>query len=74
MCMYIDIVPNRTSSPAVLLRESFRIKGKTAKRTLANISHFADGRCSYLKKFLGKKKEERQEILFDGMNSTITIS
>jgi hypothetical protein len=56
--MYIDIVPNRTSSPAVLLRESFRIKGKTAKRTLANISHFADGRCSYFEK-VPRQKEGR---------------
>ena len=37
--MYIDIVPNRNSPPAVLLREAWRENGKIKKRTLANLSH-----------------------------------
>ena len=36
--MFIEIVPNRTSPPAVLLRESWREDGKVKKRTLANLS------------------------------------
>jgi hypothetical protein len=36
--MYIDVVPNRASPPAVLLRETERIGAKTVKRTLANLS------------------------------------
>ncbi len=36
--MYIDIVPNRNSPPAVLLREGWREGGKVRKRTLANLS------------------------------------
>jgi transposase len=36
--MYIDVVPNRSSPPAVLLRESVREGGKIHKRTLANLS------------------------------------
>ncbi len=36
--MYIAIVPNRNSPPAVLLREDHREGGKTIKRTLANLS------------------------------------
>ncbi len=36
--MYIDVVPNRNSPPAVLLREDRREGGKTVKRTLANLS------------------------------------
>ena len=36
--MYIDIVPNRNSPPAVLLRESKREKGKIVKTTVANLS------------------------------------
>ncbi|MGB5929568.1 MAG: IS1634 family transposase [Cyclobacteriaceae bacterium] len=37
--MYIDIVPNRNSAPAILLRESYRDEnGKVKKRTLANLS------------------------------------
>jgi hypothetical protein len=36
--MYIDTVPNRSSPPAILLRESDREGGKVKKRTLANLS------------------------------------
>ena len=36
--MHIDIVPNRNSPPAVLLRESYRQGNKVRKRTLANLS------------------------------------
>jgi transposase len=38
--MYIEIVPNRNSPPAVLLREGWREGSKTLKRTLANLSHW----------------------------------
>ena len=38
MPMYIESVPNRSSPPAVLLRESWRENGKIRKRTLANLS------------------------------------
>jgi hypothetical protein len=36
--MHIDVVPNRGSAPAILLRESYREDGKTKKRTLTNLS------------------------------------
>lgn len=36
--MYIDVVPNRNSPPAVLLRETQRVGSKTVKTTLANLS------------------------------------
>ena len=36
--MHIDIVPNRKSRPAILLRESYREDGKVKKRTVANLS------------------------------------
>jgi transposase len=36
--MYIDVVPNRDSPPAVLLRETRRVGTKTVKHTLANLS------------------------------------
>jgi len=37
--MYIDIVPNRNSPPAILLRESKRVGKKTVKTTIANLSN-----------------------------------
>ena len=40
--MHIDVVPNRGSRPAYLLRESFREDGKVRKRTLANLSSLDD--------------------------------
>jgi hypothetical protein len=36
--MYIDRVPNRSSPPAILLRESYREGHQVKKRTLANLS------------------------------------
>lgn len=36
--MYIDTVPNRNSSPAILLRESHREGGRIVKKTVANLS------------------------------------
>ena len=36
--MYISVVPNRSSPPAVLLRESRRQGGKSVKKTIANLS------------------------------------
>jgi hypothetical protein len=36
--MYIDRIPNRTSPPTVLVRESYRKGGKVKKRMLANIT------------------------------------
>lgn len=38
VAMYIEAVPNRSSPPAVLLRESYREGGKVKKRTVANLS------------------------------------
>ncbi len=37
--MYVATVPNRSSPPAILLRESYREHGKVKTRTLANVSH-----------------------------------
>ena len=38
--MYIETIPNRSSPPAILLREGYREGGKVVKRTLANLSHW----------------------------------
>jgi hypothetical protein len=36
--VYIETIPNRSSPPAILLREGYREGGKVVKRTLANLS------------------------------------
>ena len=50
--MYIDIVPNRSSPPAILLRESTREKGKVVKRTLANLSSLEVAQAEALRAIL----------------------
>lgn len=51
--MYIEAVPNRSSPPAILLRESYRDKGKVRKRTLCNLTnwpaHLIEGLRALLK-------------------------
>lgn len=51
--MFIDIVPNRDSPPAVLLREAYRDEnGRPQKRTLANLSKLPGGVIEALKLLL----------------------
>jgi len=38
--MYIETVPNRNSPPCILLRESYRQRGKVKKRTIVNITNW----------------------------------
>jgi tRNA nucleotidyltransferase (CCA-adding enzyme) len=50
--MYVAVIPNRGSPPAVLLRESYREDGKTRNRTLANLSAWPDARVDALSRVL----------------------
>lgn len=50
--MYVVAVPNRTSPPAILLRESFREDGKVKNRTLANLSYWPETKVELLKLLL----------------------
>jgi len=50
--MHVDRIPNRTSSPAFLLRETYREDGKVKKRTLANITHWPGGKIEALRRLL----------------------
>jgi transposase len=54
--MYIDVVPNRSSPPAVLLRESSREDGKIRKRTLANLSALPPEAIEVLRRVLKGEK------------------
>jgi hypothetical protein len=47
--MFVTTVPNRSSPPAVLLRESYREDGKVKSRTLANLSHWPDEKVQTLR-------------------------
>ena len=50
--MYVERVANRSSPPAVLLRQSVREGSKIRKTTLANLSDWADARVESLKRVL----------------------
>lgn len=53
--MYIEIVPNRNSRPAILLREGWREGKKVCKRTLANLTDWPARKVELLRRVL---KEE----------------
>ncbi len=53
--MYVDIVPNRNSPPAVLLREGWRENGKVKKRTIANLSSWPMEKVETLRRLLKNK-------------------
>jgi hypothetical protein len=50
--MYVAVIPNRGSPPAILLRESYREQGKTKNRTLANLSAWPSERVDLLRAVL----------------------
>jgi len=50
--MYIATVPNRSSPPAMLLRESYRQDGKVKTRTLANLTHWPPAQLEALRRVL----------------------
>jgi hypothetical protein len=47
--MYVAIVPNRSSRPAILLRESYRDGARVKNRTLANLSDWAPEKIEALR-------------------------
>ena len=67
--MHIDIVPNRNSKPAVLLRESYR-DGKTVrKRTLANLSSLPMDQVDALRRILKGERLVGIEDVFEKVSS-----
>jgi len=64
--MYIDIVPNLASPPAVLLRQSRREGGKIVKTTLANLSQCPPEAVAALRLASGSAETGAVEPLGDG--------
>jgi transposase len=67
--MYIAEIPNRTSAPAFLLRESFRDGAKVKNRTLANLSHLPSEQIEALRRILKGEKLAPIEALFEILRS-----
>lgn len=61
--MYVVTIPNRSSRPAILLRESYRDGGRVKNRTLANLSSWAPERIDALRAALRGDKPLRTEEL-----------
>lgn len=69
--MHIDVVPNRSSRPAYLLRESWREGKKIRKRTLANLSALADDQIDAIRSVLRGEKLAAVGQLFEVTASRI---
>ena len=54
--MYVETIPNRSSPPAILLRESVRQGAKVRKRTLANLSDWPEAKLQALRSVLRGEK------------------
>ena len=67
--MHIDAVPNRTSRPTYLLRESYRIGKKVRKRTLANLSALPDEQIEAIRAVLAGVAMRPVEELFEVVRS-----
>src|SRR5438093_1650734 len=67
--MYIDIVPNRKSPPAVLLRESIREHGKIRKHTLANLSSLSSVQIELWRRILRGKTLVCAQDVFETLRS-----
>jgi Transposase DDE domain len=63
--MHIDIVPNRGSRPAYLLRESFRDGTRVRKRTLANLSSLSDEQILAIRAVLRGEAVQPPEEVFE---------
>jgi len=67
--MHIDAVPNRTSRPTYLLRESFREGKHVRKRTLANLSGLSDEQIEAIRSVLAGVAVRPVEELFEVVRS-----
>ena len=67
--MYIERVPNRSSPPAVLLRESFREGRRVKKRTLANLSKLPPAAIDVLRRVLRGEQLVHPEDAFTCIRS-----
>ena len=67
--MHIDGVPNRTSRPTYLLRESYREGKRVHKRTLANLSSLSDEQIESIRAVLSGKSMRPVEQLWQIVGS-----
>jgi len=67
--MHIDGVPNRSSRPTYLLRESYREGKKVRKRTIANLSALSDEQIESIRAVLAGHTVRPVEELWQTVRS-----
>jgi transposase len=67
--MHIDVVPNRSSRPTYLLRESVRQGTRVRKRTLANLSSLSDEQILAIRSILRGEQLSAAGELFEAIAS-----
>ena len=71
--MYVTVVPNRGSPPAILLRETYREAGKVKNRTLANLSQWKPEKIAALRAELladNQRLREENRQLWDWLDQS----
>ena len=71
--MYITTIPNRSSPPAILLRESYREDGQVKTRTLANLTHWPPAQLEALRRVLRGETLVAPEDAFEIIPTTLTL-
>ena len=67
--MYIAIIPNRNSPPAILLREGYREGGKVKNRTIANLSKWPPEKIEALRLVLKGHRVAAVDELYQTVSS-----
>ena len=71
--MYVARVPNRSSPPAILLRESFRQDGKVKSRTLANLTSWPPERIQAPDRFQTAPARWRGSASVESVNNKARV-
>ena len=79
--MYIVVVPNRKTRPAILLREGWREGRKTRQRTIANLSDWPQEKIEALRRLLRNEPvvspqdllTRQKSVLQDHMQATLEM-
>jgi transposase len=71
--MYVATIPNRSSAPAILLRESYRAGGKVKSRTLANLTPWPPAKIAALRRVLADEPPAPQRSAGSGASGAFEI-
>lgn len=67
--MYVATIPNRGSTPTIIIREGYREGGKVKNRTIANITHWPAEQVEALRLVLKGKRVAEVDQVFEKLDS-----